>query len=244
MTSATFGDTFARFLDEYFERYPSTATAAGDHRFDATWPDPTEAGRLDRLAFIDRWREGFAGLGGLTADEEIDRDLLLGELDAARFAEGDSARTRGIRSTGSTSSGRACSACCRAISRRWPTASPPWRAGSRACRRSWTAPGRRSSGSMAARSRDSRRRRRSRTCPAWVSSSTRRSASRMRRPAIRPSSPSGAAWTRRRPSLARRWPHFEAHLRDVVLPASDGDGRVGADAIRSEDAPHDALRAR
>ena len=89
MTAATFGDAFARFLDEYFERYPVTATATGDHRFDATWPDATEAGRLDRLAFIDRWREVFAGFGGLTADDAIDRDLLLGELDAARFAEGD-----------------------------------------------------------------------------------------------------------------------------------------------------------
>ena len=89
MTAATFGEAFASFLDEYFERYPVTATATGDHRFDATWPDATEAGRLDRLAFIDRWREAFAALGGLTADDAIDRDLLLGELDAARFAEGE-----------------------------------------------------------------------------------------------------------------------------------------------------------
>ena len=35
---------------------------------------------------------------------------------------------------------------------------------------------------------------------------------------------------------------FETHLRDVVLPASDGEGRLGAGAVRRQDAPHDALR--
>ena len=35
---------------------------------------------------------------------------------------------------------------------------------------------------------------------------------------------------------------FETHLRDVVLPASEGEGRLGRDAVRGQDAPHDALR--
>jgi len=78
---------FTRFLDEYVERYPVNATAVGDHRFDATWPDASEAGRQDRLAFIDRWHDELSALTGLSPAEAVDRDLLLGELDASRFAE-------------------------------------------------------------------------------------------------------------------------------------------------------------
>jgi uncharacterized protein (DUF885 family) len=75
------------FLDEYFRLEPVQATAAGLHDHDGRWPDVTEAGRLDRLAFIERWRARFARVddGGLDADERIDRDLVLLELDAARF---------------------------------------------------------------------------------------------------------------------------------------------------------------
>jgi uncharacterized protein (DUF885 family) len=79
-----FDAAFARFLDEYFRLDPVLATDIGDHRFDGTWPDATDAGRIERLAFVDRWQRALADL---TPDEAIDRDLLLGELDALRFAE-------------------------------------------------------------------------------------------------------------------------------------------------------------
>jgi uncharacterized protein (DUF885 family) len=83
-----FSERVDAFLAEFFRLSPIHATAAGNHDHDATWPDLTEAGRQERLAFIDRWQAELQGFGaGLSRDEEIDRDLLLMELDAARFQE-------------------------------------------------------------------------------------------------------------------------------------------------------------
>ncbi len=82
-----FDETFARFLHDFFEANPTLATEIGFHDYDALWPDVSEAGRRSRLAFADRWTTEFDALGGLSADDEIDRDLLLMELDAARFAD-------------------------------------------------------------------------------------------------------------------------------------------------------------
>jgi len=47
------------------------------------------AGREARLAFIDRWRATFRGVdpSAMTPDEAIDRDLILSELDAMEFGE-------------------------------------------------------------------------------------------------------------------------------------------------------------
>jgi uncharacterized protein (DUF885 family) len=84
---ATFDDVFRPFLDDLFRLYPVTATAIGDHRFDHLWPDATEAGRAERLEAMDRWQGAFESLSDLTDDEAIDRDLILGEIDAMRFAE-------------------------------------------------------------------------------------------------------------------------------------------------------------
>src|SRR6185295_4542847 len=84
-----FSDTFATFLDAFLEMEPIAATAVGDHRFDGRWPDVSPAGHAARLAFIDRWEAAFGALdpSSLTRDEGIDRDLVLGELDAMRFGE-------------------------------------------------------------------------------------------------------------------------------------------------------------
>ncbi len=84
-----FPDLVARFLDELFVLQPDLATAVGDHRFDDRWPDTSETGRRARLAFIDRWTATFEGLDAATLarDDRIDRDLVLGELAAFRFAE-------------------------------------------------------------------------------------------------------------------------------------------------------------
>ncbi len=83
-----FAQRIDAFLAEYFALDPVTATAAGDHAHDGQWPDPSDAGRAAHLAFIDRWQAelGAALDDGLTTDERIDRDLLLLELDAQRFA--------------------------------------------------------------------------------------------------------------------------------------------------------------
>jgi uncharacterized protein (DUF885 family) len=84
-----FADLVATFLDELFALEPHVATAIGDHRHDDRWPDMTEAGRLGRLQFADRWETRLLDLDAaiLTADDRIDRDLLLGELADLRFRE-------------------------------------------------------------------------------------------------------------------------------------------------------------
>jgi hypothetical protein len=84
-----FADLVSYFLDELFVLQPDIATAVGDHRYDDQWPDTSEAGRQARLAFADRWQSTFASLDDatLSRDDRIDRDLILGELDAAVFGE-------------------------------------------------------------------------------------------------------------------------------------------------------------
>jgi uncharacterized protein (DUF885 family) len=75
------------FLAEYFRLNPTFATAIGEHRHDDRWPDLTVAGRAERSAFTEGWLAEFAAMPDLSPDESIDRDLLGGELEAARFAE-------------------------------------------------------------------------------------------------------------------------------------------------------------
>jgi uncharacterized protein (DUF885 family) len=84
-----FPPLFDAFLDEYFALHPVLATDIGEHRYDDRWPDVTERGRAERLAFVERWLAAFAALdpGALTRDEAIDRDLVVMELEAERFAE-------------------------------------------------------------------------------------------------------------------------------------------------------------
>jgi uncharacterized protein (DUF885 family) len=86
-----FANHIDAFLGEFFALNPVHATAAGMHDHDARWPDFSDAGRLERLAFADRWTTVFGGLSeaGLSADEAIDRDLILLELAAARFADSE-----------------------------------------------------------------------------------------------------------------------------------------------------------
>jgi len=81
----------AVFFDELFRLDPLRATATGDHRFDAEWPDMSEDGRRARLAFIDRWEAEFAAVApeGLSADDRAEREVLLAELAAMRFADTD-----------------------------------------------------------------------------------------------------------------------------------------------------------
>ncbi len=84
---AAFDDAVAAFLAETFDRNPVFATGIGEHAHDARWPDMTEAGRTDRLAAVERWLMTFQAMTGLSADEAIDRDLIIGELEAARFSD-------------------------------------------------------------------------------------------------------------------------------------------------------------
>jgi uncharacterized protein (DUF885 family) len=75
------------FLAEFFRLNPTFATAIGNHDHDDRWPDLTEAGRAERTAFTDRWLDEFGAMTDLSPDEVIDRDLLVGELGAGQFAE-------------------------------------------------------------------------------------------------------------------------------------------------------------
>ena len=84
---SSFSDLAAAFVDELLTLRPDWATAIGDHRFDDRWPDMSEAGRLGRLTFAERWQATLTELdpATLTRAEAIDRDLLAGELDDLRF---------------------------------------------------------------------------------------------------------------------------------------------------------------
>lgn len=82
-----FPSTFDAFLVELFEQHPTFATDIGHHAFDDRWPDMSEAGRQARLAFAGRWLATFGSMGELSRDDAIDRDLLVMELEEARFVD-------------------------------------------------------------------------------------------------------------------------------------------------------------
>ena len=77
------------FLHEYFALDPVVATAIGFHDQDGRWPDLSVAARPARIAFTERWAAELSAFaaGDLTLDERIDRDLLLDELASIRFGE-------------------------------------------------------------------------------------------------------------------------------------------------------------
>ena len=84
-------DRVDAFLDEFFRLYPVSATATGMHEVDGEWPDLGESGRTARIAFADRWEAELRAVpdAELSADERIDRDLLLSELAELLFDETD-----------------------------------------------------------------------------------------------------------------------------------------------------------
>ena len=86
-----FSERFDRFLPDFFRLWPLHATNAGAHEHDGSWPDVTEAGRLARLDFLAGWETELRALrlDDPTTDDAIDRDLLVGEIEALGFAETD-----------------------------------------------------------------------------------------------------------------------------------------------------------
>jgi uncharacterized protein (DUF885 family) len=84
----TFAELVDAHLQEAFRLDPLSATAAGIHDHDDRWPDLSDAGRQERLAWMKAWTERLGGLDaeGLSADEAIDRDRLLAVLDDERSA--------------------------------------------------------------------------------------------------------------------------------------------------------------
>ena len=88
---SAFSDAFSAFFDAYVAHEPVAATGIGDHRNDGRWPDLSAAGRDARLAWLDAWIATFTSIDptSLSRDEAIDRDLVIGELESARFDEAD-----------------------------------------------------------------------------------------------------------------------------------------------------------
>ena len=85
----SFAEAQAAFFAGFFSRYPTHATNAGNHEHDSDWPDLTDAGREERLAWLAEIRTSIEAAANLTRDEEIDRRVLLATIDEARFDEED-----------------------------------------------------------------------------------------------------------------------------------------------------------
>ena len=75
------------FLSEFLALQPTAATMIGEHAYDARWPDMSAAGRRELIAFADRWLAELQGFTDLSDDDAVDRDLLVQQLHAMRFAD-------------------------------------------------------------------------------------------------------------------------------------------------------------
>ncbi len=87
--TTTFDELVHGLFADLFRASPVLATWIGEHEHDGRWPDQTEAGSRALVALVDRWTGAFEGLpaAGLTEDQAIDRDIVLAELAGMRFAE-------------------------------------------------------------------------------------------------------------------------------------------------------------
>lgn len=77
------------FFADYFRHYPIHATEAGNHDHDGRWPDLTDIGSAERLAWLVDARASLEAADGVSREEEIDRQVLLRQVDALRFDEGE-----------------------------------------------------------------------------------------------------------------------------------------------------------
>ncbi len=85
----SFTETVDGFFADFFRHYPVHATNAGNHEHDHAWPDLTDAGTARRLAWLAEARTTLEEADTAGRDEEIDRQVLLREIDAMRFDEED-----------------------------------------------------------------------------------------------------------------------------------------------------------
>ena len=88
MTSS-FAEAQDAFFADFFRHYPVHATSAGNHEQDDRWPDLSETGVAERLAWLADARARLDALDGLTREEDVDRRVLLATIDELRFEEED-----------------------------------------------------------------------------------------------------------------------------------------------------------
>ena len=77
-----------RALDEYFRRAPDEATQAGEHRYDATWPDVSVQGEASLHKFFEDTRAQLAAMprDRLSLQNQIDAAILDDQLRFGLFA--------------------------------------------------------------------------------------------------------------------------------------------------------------
>jgi uncharacterized protein (DUF885 family) len=80
-----------KLLDDLFAAAPTWATNIGYHAHDDLWPDMTDAGRAARLALLRHHRARLQALAEdeLSADEKLDRGIVLESIDAMEFDEAE-----------------------------------------------------------------------------------------------------------------------------------------------------------
>jgi uncharacterized protein (DUF885 family) len=83
----SFADTVEGFFADYFRLYPVNATEAGNHEFDDRWPDLTDSGTRARRTWLATARARLDAAESLTRDEDIDRRVLLTQVDELTFDE-------------------------------------------------------------------------------------------------------------------------------------------------------------
>ncbi|MCE9577173.1 MAG: DUF885 domain-containing protein [Deltaproteobacteria bacterium] len=76
-----------QFLDAYLRRAPDLATQAGEHRYDAAWPDVSVAGEAADRAFVLETRAALATIphAELSEQNQIDADILDDHLRYSLF---------------------------------------------------------------------------------------------------------------------------------------------------------------
>lgn len=89
MRVMSFAEAQDAFFADFFRHFPVHATEAGDHEHDHCWPDLTDAGREERLAWLTDARASLNGLEGLDRGADIDRRVLLATIDELQFDDED-----------------------------------------------------------------------------------------------------------------------------------------------------------
>lgn len=87
MGAMSFAEAQDAFFADFFRLYPGHATDAGNHDHDHRWPDLTQAGTAERLAWLADARQDLESLEDLSREEQIDRRVLLATIGELRFDE-------------------------------------------------------------------------------------------------------------------------------------------------------------